>query len=105
MEKIPDAVFSSSDFGAMGAMQVLKDQKIKIPKEVALAGFSNESFTSFTDPTLTTVDQQSLAMGNIVADLFFDQLKKEKKVHSQKIVLTPELIIRQSSLKKDYLEV
>lgn len=102
LDKIPDAIFSSSDYGAMGAMQVLKDRKIKIPKEVALAGFSNEPFTSFSDPTLTTVDQLSFTMGNVVADLFFDQLKTgERKYLSQKIVLTPELVIRQSSLKHD----
>ena len=102
LDIIPDAIFSSSDYGAMGAMQVLKDRKIKIPKEVALAGFSNEPFTSFSDPTLTTVDQQSFTMGNVVADLFFDQLKTgERKYPSQKIVLTPELVIRQSSLKHD----
>jgi LacI family transcriptional regulator len=100
LDKIPDAIFSSSDFGAMGAMQVLKSRKIKIPEEVALAGFSNEPFTSFTDPTLTTVDQQSFTMGNVVADLFFGQLKTGVKRNiSQKIVLTPELVIRQSSLK------
>lgn len=101
LDKIPDAVFSSSDFGAMGAMQVLKSRKIKIPEEVALAGFSNEPFTSFTDPTLTTIDQQSFTMGRVVADLFFDQLKKgEKKLLAQKIILTPQLVVRQSSLKK-----
>lgn len=106
LDKMPDAVFSSSDYAAMGAMQVLKDHKIKIPEQVALAGFSNEPFTSFTDPTLTTVDQQSFTMGNVVADLFFDQLKKrEEKYLSQKIVLSPELVIRQSSLKKDCQKV
>ncbi|WKN33560.1 LacI family DNA-binding transcriptional regulator [Porifericola rhodea] len=96
----PDAVFSASDYGAMGAMQILKERNIKIPHEVALAGFSNEPFTSFTDPTLTTVDQLSITMGTITAELFFDQLDDNKKVVSQKTVLTPKVIVRDSSLKK-----
>ena len=101
LDIVPDAVFSSSDYGAMGAMQVLKERKIKIPQEVALAGFSNEPFTSFTDPPLTTIDQFSLRMGNITAELFFEQLKQNGKKHlPQKTVLKPELIIRQSSLRK-----
>lgn len=100
LKKLPDAVFSASDYGAMGAMQVLKERSIKIPQEIALAGFSNEPFTSFTDPTLTTVDQFSILMGNITAELFFDELKSiGKKPMHQKTVLKPELIIRQSSLK------
>lgn len=96
----PDAVFSASDYGAMGAMQVLKENQIKIPQEIALAGFSNEPFTSFTDPTLTTVDQLSITMGNFTAELFFDMLNAEKKPISQKTVLTPQIIIRGSSLRK-----
>ena len=101
LDKIPDAVFSASDYGAMGAMQVLKERKIKIPQQVALAGFSNEPFTSFTDPTITTIDQLSIAMGNITAELFFEQLKAgDKPQRPQKTVLKPELIIRQSSQRK-----
>lgn len=104
LETPPDAVFSASDYGAMGAMQVLKEQKIKIPEEIALAGFANEPFTLFTDPTLTTVDQMSLMMGHVTGELFFDQLKKINGKNPQrgiqKTVLKPKLIIRQSSLKK-----
>ena len=96
----PDAVFSASDYGAMGAMQILKENKIKIPQEVALAGFSNDPFTSFTDPALTTVDQFSLTMGKRTAELFFEHLKADdKNIVPQKIVLKPELIIRESSLR------
>lgn len=36
----PDAVFSASDYGAMGAMRVLKERGIKIPGEVVPAEFS-----------------------------------------------------------------
>lgn len=104
LDKMPDAIFSASDYGAMGAMQVLKERKIKIPAQVALAGFSNEPFTSFTDPTLTTVDQQSFAMGRAVANLFFDQLQQgEKNISPKKVILNPELIIRQSSLRNKTL--
>ena len=102
LDILPDAVFSSSDYGAMGAMQVLKENKIKIPEEIALAGFSNEPFTSFTDPPLTSIDQLSIPMGNVIAELFFEHLQQEgpKKNVNQKIVLKPELIIRESSLRK-----
>lgn len=97
-----DAVFSSSDYAAMGAMQVLKERNIKIPDEVALAGFANEPFTSFTDPTLTTVDQLSLDMGHATAEMFFKQLNDSENGNSkvQKTILKPRLIIRQTSLRK-----
>ncbi|ERM82767.1 LacI family transcriptional regulator [Rhodonellum psychrophilum GCM71 = DSM 17998] len=96
-----DAVFSSSDYAAMGAMQVLKERGFKIPEQVMMAGFGNEPFTSFTDPPLTTVDQKSIPMGKETAETFFELLKSDQKKDSpQKTVLKPELIIRRSSQKK-----
>lgn len=99
LSEIPDAVFSASDYGAMGAMQVLKEVNIKIPQQVALAGFSNEPFAPFTDPSITSVDQLSFSMGKIAAKVFFDQIQSKSISAPRKTVLMPELIIRQSSLK------
>lgn len=101
-KRVPDAVFSASDYGIMGALQVLKEKNIRVPEDVALAGFGNEPFTSFTDPTLTTVDQLSITMGRVTAELFFEQLKVSKKKHHEphKTMLKPGIIVRQSSMKK-----
>ncbi|UCS92878.1 LacI family transcriptional regulator [Echinicola marina] len=96
-----DAIFSSSDYAAMGALQILKDKGISVPEEVGIAGFGNEPFTSFTTPSLTTVDQVSIPMGNVAAELFFELLKADpKKFVPQKTVLKPELIVRGSSTRK-----
>lgn len=94
-----DAVFSSSDYSIMGAMQVLKENGYKIPQDVKLAGFGNEPFTSFTEPPITTVDQRSIPMGKITAETFFEILNSEgNSVMGKKTILKPELIIRASSL-------
>lgn len=107
LKELPDAVFSSSAYGILGALQVLKEKGIKVPEEVALVGFANEPFTSFTEPSLSTVEQHSMRIGNAAAQIFLDEVSNSarksdiiKKFIPQKIVLTPELIIRQSSLKK-----
>jgi LacI family transcriptional regulator len=97
-----DGVFSSSALAAMGALQVCKNNSISVPERVAIVGFSNEKFALFSDPTLTSVEQHSLEMGNTAAQLFFEQLNAKasgKKFIPQKIVLTPTLIIRESSMK------
>ncbi|GHB38809.1 LacI family DNA-binding transcriptional regulator [Mongoliitalea lutea] len=96
-----DAIFSSSDYAAMGALQVLKEKGFKIPQEVKIAGFGNEPFTSFTDPPITTVDQKAIPMGRVTAETFFATLNNEKTDETQqKTVLKPELIIRQSTQNK-----
>jgi LacI family transcriptional regulator len=101
LKKLPDAVFSSSAYGAMGALQILKEKGIKVPDDVALVAFSNEPFTSFTEPALTTVDQHPMRMGNAAAEIFLEEVSAvNRKFIPQKIVLMPELIIRPSSLRK-----
>jgi LacI family transcriptional regulator len=96
-----DAIFSASDYAAMGAMQVLKENNVAVPQDVGIVGFGNEPFTSFTSPALSTVDQMSIAMGRVTAELFFDLLKADpKKVIPQKVVLKPELITRASSIRR-----
>lgn len=100
LEQWPDAVFSASAYGAMGAMKVLKEKNILIPQQISLVAFSNEPFTEFTEPSMSTVDQHSIRMGNAAAQIFLNEVKSiDKKVIPQKIVLKPELIIRGSSLK------
>ncbi len=101
LPKRPDAVFSASAYGMLGALQVLKEKGLKVPEDIALIGFMNEPFTSYTEPSLSTVDQHSMRMGNAAAQIFLDEISnKTKKFIPQKIVLKPELIIRQSSLRK-----
>lgn len=102
MPQLPDAVFSASDFTAIGAMHYLKRHGIKIPGQIAIVGFSNEIFTSFVDPALTTVDQHGKAMGQTAAQLFLDQISNKTPTGPpRKAILDPDLIIRKSSLKKD----
>ncbi len=97
---LPDAIFSSSDYAAIVAMEVLKSNQVKIPEQIAIVGFSNESFTSYTEPALSTVEQHSKKIGQYAANLFLDIVEKSKGEHTAtKTVLSPELIIRKSSLR------
>ncbi len=101
MPQLPDAIFSASDYTAIGALHCLKRHGIKIPEQIAIVGFSNEVFTTFVDPALTTIDQHGSMMGQTAAKLFLEQIEDESLMMvPNKTVLDPELIIRKSSLKK-----
>ncbi|MGG5485539.1 LacI family DNA-binding transcriptional regulator [Gaetbulibacter sp. PBL-D1] len=101
MERPPDAIFSSSDFTALGAIQEIKAQGLKIPDDICVVGFSNEPFTRFMELSITSVDQSPIEMGRMTAQVFLEEVNNGKNVKMEKqIVLTPELIVRKSSLKK-----
>ncbi|MBB1282742.1 LacI family DNA-binding transcriptional regulator [Flavisolibacter sp. BT320] len=103
LETPPDGVFAVEDFTALGAMQAIKEANLRIPEEVALIGFANEAFGAYITPSLSTVDQQTIRMGEEAAKLFFDHVEKADFYTSApaKKVLEPVLVYRQSSLKKE----
>jgi LacI family transcriptional regulator len=97
----PDGVFAVEDFSALGAIQALKEANKKIPGEVAIIGFANESFGAYITPSLSTIDQQTIKMGEAAANLFFDitEQKDFYKPSTLKKVLEPVLIFRDSTLR------
>ncbi|MBC7829578.1 MAG: LacI family DNA-binding transcriptional regulator [Chitinophagaceae bacterium] len=97
----PDGVFAVEDFTALGAMQAIKNANKKMPEEIAIIGFANEAFGEYLTPSLSTVNQQTIRMGEEAARLFFEGLDKMNlyKTKSRKLVLEPEVICRQSSIK------
>lgn len=102
MTNPPDGIFSSSDFAAMGAIQIYKEKNISIPDEIALVGFSNDFSASVIEPGLTSLDQHTIRMGNLAAQHFLEQINtKTEQFIPKKTLLKPELIIRKSSLRNE----
>ncbi len=96
-----DAVFCVEDFTALGAMQVLKELQIKIPKEMGVVGFANESFGKYISPSLTTIDQQTINMGEEAAKLFIKMMDRDNiYADIESVVLQPIIVERESSRKK-----
>lgn len=97
-EDRPDALFCASDFSAVGALQILRKNQIAVPKEIKIVGFSNEPFTLYLDPAISTVDQSSIEMGRSAGKLILKQLLEDNSQFvPQRVVLEPTLIIRNSS--------
>ncbi|GGZ91666.1 LacI family DNA-binding transcriptional regulator [Algibacter mikhailovii] len=102
LPKRPDAVYVAGDYAALGALQVLNEQNINMPNDIALVGFGNEPFTSMVTPSITSIEQHSAEIGKQAAKTFLEYTKKKSiKQQLNKIILDAELVIRESSsLKK-----
>jgi len=99
MSNPPDAIFATEDFTALGVIKELKEKKMKIPEDFGVIGFANELFGEHITPTLSSVDQQTIRMGKSALQLLIDIIEKKEKERTQKIVLDPLLILRESSLR------
>lgn len=96
----PDAVFAMIDPLAIDLMTVLKEKGVKIPDEIALAGFTNNPTSAVVDPSLTTISQPGYEMGKIAANHLLDQLDEIVSDEPQSFVLQTTLVARESSKKK-----
>jgi LacI family repressor for deo operon, udp, cdd, tsx, nupC, and nupG len=99
----PDAIFAStSDFSALGVLEVATAMGIKVPSELGICGYSNEAFTEITSPSITTIDQFSVYMGKTVANLYFQEIdnKDDTEVVPKIISIKPKLIVRSSTKRK-----
>ena len=96
----PDAIFAMIDPLAVDVMMVLKEKGIKIPEDIALAGFTNNPTSAVVEPSLTTVSQPGYEMGEIAANHLLDQLDEVVSDDPQSFVLLTTLVVRESSKKK-----
>ncbi|WP_159951117.1 LacI family DNA-binding transcriptional regulator [Polaribacter septentrionalilitoris] len=96
----PDAVYVAGDYAVLGAQRILKEQKVRIPEDIALVGFGNEPFTAMVTPTISSIEQHSEEIGKQAAYTFLKHAKKDiVKQTLTKNILDVELKIRDSSNK------
>jgi LacI family transcriptional regulator len=101
MKKKPDAVFCANDTCAVYCMLSLKEAGIKIPGDIAFAGFNNDPISKVIDPNLTTVNYAGYLIGETAAGSLIEHLKGNSSIKTtDTIILRSDLIIRESSLKK-----
>jgi LacI family transcriptional regulator len=84
-------------------MQSIKELGLRIPQDVGVVGFSNWSYGSLIEPSLTTVDQPGFEMGQEAARLLIRQIEVADKEQDypapETKVLKTRLIVRDSSLR------
>jgi len=63
LNPLPDAIICNNDTAAMAVMKVIKEHGHKIPEDISVVGFSDDPFSSFLEPSLTTVAQPAYLIG------------------------------------------
>lgn len=106
-DKPPRAIFTTSDEIAYGAMDAIKDNNMKVPDDIAVAGFGNSRMSNLVEPKLTTVALPFHKMGVYGARLLFDLIEYEdksevdSKPEPRQIILQTKLRIRKSCGHKE----
>ena len=92
-----DSIFAFSDTLAIGAMNYLLEQNIKIPQDVSIASFSGTELSTIVHPQLTSVEQPLIKMGEKAAELILEKIK-DISVSNKTIIMDTELVYRASTV-------
>jgi LacI family transcriptional regulator len=98
--KRPDGVFCFNDPIALGAMRAILDAGLRIPEDIAVVGCGNVLYSDFLRVPLTSVDQDSSAIGKIAAELALTLVGAKAAVPPRTKLIIPTLVVRASSLRK-----
>lgn len=93
----PDGIFAVCDTAAFGAMHMIKKRGIRIPDDIAIAGFTNEPMAQIIEPGLTTVSQPIFRIGQTAARMFIDMMEEGADYIPESRILGTELILREST--------
>ncbi len=99
LEKSRDftAIFCFNDIAAIGAIRALKDAGLTVPGDVSVVGFDDIQSAAYSTPSLTTVRQPLVAMGQRGAQVLLERIANREAEFPAEIVMAPELVIREST--------
>jgi LacI family transcriptional regulator len=101
LKQRPDGLFATSDFAAAICIQTFKQSGVKIPDDIAVAGFNNDTISTIIDPNLTTINYSGFNIGETAARMLVGHLNGNVDItHTNSVVLNSELIVRESSLRQ-----
>lgn len=93
-----DAVFAVNELFAVTAIKTALKLGKKVPEDIAVIGFTDGIISQFSTPTITTVSQNGIKMGQKAAKILIDRLEKEEEdeQYTTEIIET-NLVFREST--------
>lgn len=92
----PTAIFAVNDKLAISVLHAARERKLSIPDDFSVVGYDNTLLSRSTDPPLTTVAQPIQEMCSQAVDFLIEEIEGKSKI-KQRIVMSPQLIIRKST--------
>ena len=95
-EARPDAIFAANDMMAIGCLLALRDSHVRVPEDMALAGFDDIPIARYISPPLTTVRAQITELGRQSLEELARSIEDRESVRPERHTLSTQLVIRES---------
>lgn len=97
LDPLPDAFFVCNDYMAIGAMAALQEEEVRIPDDLAIAGFDDIPSARYTTPALTTVRVPVYDLGRQAAERLVEMIHSAEGPAPRRQMLPSELVVRSST--------
>lgn len=97
LKRLPTAVFARNDFTAMGALRAARELGLRVPADIAIAGFDDIPLAAYAAPPLTTVSQPIREQGEMAAQILVDRIEGRSKGAFVLHTMPCQLVVRQST--------
>ncbi|MGH2616557.1 MAG: LacI family DNA-binding transcriptional regulator, partial [Thermomicrobiales bacterium] len=88
----PTAIFAVNDLMAIGALVAIREAGLRVPDEIAVAGFDDIPAAQFVSPALTTIAQHPERLGRRAAEMLLERLNGAAPDHGRSEEMPYELI-------------
>jgi LacI family transcriptional regulator len=92
----PSAIFAANDMIGIGVLRAAAERNIRVPSELSVIGFDDIQMSRYVYPSLTTVGQSILQLGEMAAEVLLRRIATPDLMTDQRIV-TPSIVIREST--------
>ncbi|MFI5626813.1 LacI family DNA-binding transcriptional regulator [Nocardioides sp. NPDC051685] len=93
-----DAIMAFTDSIAFGAMHVLQEHGLEVPRDVLVTGFDDVEHARFMNPTLTTVALDRRAYAEAAVDLLLTRIG-DRTAPPRAVAIPHELVVRGSTTR------
>lgn len=98
----PHAVFAANDMMALGCLYAFNEAGVKVPTDIALAGFDDIPLARFVHPTLTTMRVKIADLGGLALTRLLAAIEADSAGDPAPQAFVPELIVRESSSRTEH---
>jgi len=95
---LPTAIFAFNDMTAFGVLHACRSHELRIPQDIAVAGFDNIFISRESIPAITTIAQPNEEIGRLAINMLLNRITGKAPSKPERVELEPRLIPRESTV-------
>jgi DNA-binding LacI/PurR family transcriptional regulator len=95
-DRLPTAVCAANDLAAIGVLNAIEEEGLRIPEDISLMGYDNTYLAGVRHISLTTINQARVEIGQMAMTCLLERIE-DARTEPRRVLLTPELVARDTT--------